>query len=77
MQIEAILNKYGNDLNTPLEEISEDAINIILYGSEESFKLLHSPTGNSSNYFLNFEGIVNYISAHQSESSFKKSTKLG
>jgi excinuclease ABC subunit A len=72
MQIEAILHKYGNDLNTPLEEISEDAINIILYGSDESFKLMHSHSGNTSNYFLNFDGIVNYISAHQNESTSKK-----
>ncbi len=72
LQIEAILHKFGNDLNTPLEEISEDALNIILYGSEESFKLSHPVPGSSSNYFLNFEGIVNYINAHQSESTSKK-----
>lgn len=72
MQIEAILHKSGNDLNTPLEEISEDALNTILYGSDESFKLLHYIPGSSSNYFLNFEGIVNYITAHQNESTSKK-----
>ncbi len=72
MQIESILHKFGNDLNTPLEEISENAINTILYGSEESYKLLHSQPGSSSGYFLNFEGILNYISVHQSENTSKK-----
>ena len=31
-QIEAILNKYDNTLKTPVEEISEDAMQEILYG---------------------------------------------
>lgn len=72
MQIEAILHKYGVDLSVPLEEIPEEAINTILYGSDESFKLLHSPLGNTSNYFLNFDGIVNYITVHQTESTSKR-----
>jgi len=72
MQIEAILNKYGADINTPLEDIPEEAINIILYGSDESFKLVHSPLGITSNYFLNFAGILSYITMHQTESTSKK-----
>jgi len=72
MQVEAILHKYGIDLDTPLEEIPEDAINTILYGSDESFKLLHSPLGATSNYFLSFDGIVSYIVMHQSENTSKK-----
>lgn len=72
MQVEAILSKYGADLNTPIEEIPEEAINTILYGSEESFKLVHSPLGADSNYFLSFDGIVSYINMHQTESTSKK-----
>lgn len=72
MQVEAILHKYGVDINTPLEEIPEEAINTILYGSDESFKLLHSPLGSSSNYFMSFDGIVSYITMHQTESTSKK-----
>jgi excinuclease ABC subunit A len=75
MQIESILHKYGADLNTPLEDIPEEAINVILYGSDESFKLLHSPLGSTSNYFLNFDGIVSYITIHQTESTSKKAQK--
>jgi excinuclease ABC subunit A len=71
-QIEAILHKYGYSLDTPVEEFSEEALNTILYGSDESFKLLHSPAGTSSGYFLNFDGIVNYIISQQNENTSKK-----
>ncbi len=71
-QIEAILHKYGLTLETPVEEFSEEALNTILYGSDESFKLLHSPAGTSSGYFLNFDGIVNYIISQQNENTSKK-----
>lgn len=71
-QIEAILHKYGYSLDTPVDEFSEEALNTILYGSDESFKLLHSPAGTSSGYFLNFDGIVNYIISQQNENTSKK-----
>lgn len=71
-QVEAILHKMGFDIDTPIEELSEEAINAILYGSDESFKLLHTPIGGGSNYFLTFDGIVTYITSQQSESTSKK-----
>ncbi|MBN2215580.1 MAG: excinuclease ABC subunit UvrA [Bacteroidales bacterium] len=60
-QIEAIAKKYGFTLNTPVKDIPEEGMNVILYGSEETFKLENTPLGLSSSYFLSFEGIVNYI----------------
>lgn len=60
-QIEAIGRKYGFTINTMIKNIPEEALKIILYGSEESFKLENTPLGISSNYFLSFEGVVNYI----------------
>ena len=66
-QLEAIAAKYKFTLDTPIKNIPEKALNIILYGSDESFKLLNTPLGRSSNYFLSFEGIVNYISNFQQE----------
>lgn len=71
-QIEAILHKYGLTLDTPVEDFSEEALNTILYGSDESFKLLHAPAGTTSGYFLNFDGIVNYIISQQNENTSKK-----
>ncbi len=66
-QLEAIAAKYKFTLDTPVKDIPEKALNIILYGSDESFKLLNTPLGKSSNYFLSFEGIVNYINTFQQE----------
>jgi len=63
-QIEAITSKYNIDLNTPVKNIPEEVLNKILYGSEETYKLTSSPLGNSSNYFLSFDGIINYIQNH-------------
>jgi excinuclease ABC subunit A len=60
-QIESIGRKYDFTLNTPFNKIPEEAVKILLYGSEESFKLENTPLGNTSNYFLSFEGVVNYI----------------
>lgn len=60
-QIEAIGRKYGFTIDTPVYTIPEEALKIILYGSEESFKLENTPLGNTSNYFLSFEGVVTYI----------------
>ncbi len=60
-QLEAVANKYGFTLETPIREIPAEAFEKILYGSEESFKLQNTPLGTSSNYFLSFDGIVNHI----------------
>jgi len=68
-QLEAIAAKYKFTLDSPIKDIPETALNIILYGSDESFKLINTPLGMSSNYFLNFEGIINYIGNYQTDSS--------
>jgi excinuclease ABC subunit A len=59
-QLEAIAVKHHFTLNTPIDEIPDDAMNIILYGSDESFKLPSVP-GGLSNYFLSFDGILSYL----------------
>lgn len=56
-QIEAIGAVHGFNLNTPFEEIEEDAVNVILYGSEELFKVQTE----AGNYDTNFEGIATFI----------------
>lgn len=74
-QIESIAKKYGFTLNTPIKDIPEEGLNIILHGSEESFKLENTPLGLSSNYFLSFEGIMNYI-ANRNNGYGKKKEKM-
>ncbi|MCF8302207.1 MAG: excinuclease ABC subunit UvrA [Bacteroidales bacterium] len=68
-QVEAIGQKYGFDLNTPVKDIPESAINTILYGSNEVIHVKNEYLGVTSSYNLNFEGIVNFISNHSNSSS--------
>lgn len=60
-QLDAVAEKYGFRLDTPINKIPGDALEKVLYGSDESFKLQNTPLGTSANYFLSFDGIVNYI----------------
>jgi excinuclease ABC subunit A len=60
-QIEAIADKNGFTLDTPIKEIPEEALNKVLYGSDEVLKLSNTPLGMTSNYFLTFEGVVNFV----------------
>lgn len=66
-QLEAIATKHEFSLSDPIESIPEDAMNVILYGSEEQYKLKHASMGLSSSYFLSFEGVVNFVQNHQNE----------
>jgi len=66
-QLEAISEKYNFTLNTPIKKISGDAINTILYGSDEMLKIKNMSYENgaaqhiSTDYTLSFEGIVNFL----------------
>ena len=60
-QLEAIGTRYGFTLDTPISEIPENAMSIILYGSSESFTVTREYLGTQSTYSSPFEGIVNVI----------------
>ncbi len=68
-QMEAIGEKYGFDLNTPISEISEQGMNVILYGSEEVFRVKNDYLGVTSTYSLNFEGIVSFINSQHADAA--------
>jgi excinuclease ABC subunit A len=63
-QIEAIGERYKFTLDTPFEDIPEEAVNILLNGSEELFTI-KSDT-NANGYSAAFDGIATHI-ARQSE----------
>jgi excinuclease ABC subunit A len=75
-QIEAIAEKNGFTLDTPIKDIPEDALNKILYGSDEVLKLSNTPLGMSSNYFLTFEGVVNFVGNVETINGKKEGTKI-
>ena len=68
-QIEAIGEKYGFGLNTPIGDIPEHAINTILYGSDEVIRVKNDYLGITSSYSLNFEGIVSFINSQSAETA--------
>ncbi|MDD4215950.1 MAG: excinuclease ABC subunit UvrA [Bacteroidales bacterium] len=65
--LEAVADKMGFSLKTPINELNEEAIDAVLYGCSESLRLKNTPLGESSNYIVSYEGIVNQIKAKQDE----------
>lgn len=67
-QIEALLEKYDCQLNTPVALLPQDALEEILNGSDERLNIKNHSLGNS-NYFLTYEGILKYIEMQQDHSA--------
>ena len=76
IHIEAIVEKYGFTIDTPIGDISEDVLNIILYGSDEPIKLNTSSFGVASEYSLTFEGVINFLGNQDTSDSVKLSARL-
>ena len=75
-QIQAIGKKFDFNLNTPLEDISEEALNIILYGSDDVLLVDQQFTsGDSGKHQLNFEGIISFISAQMEDENVSSRIK--
>ncbi|MBA6316381.1 excinuclease ABC subunit UvrA [Cellulophaga baltica] len=60
-QIDTIGQRYKFDINTPIEKISEEAINVLLNGTVESFDLDSKTLGVKRTYKIDYEGISNFI----------------
>ncbi|NLJ19580.1 MAG: excinuclease ABC subunit UvrA [Bacteroidales bacterium] len=67
-QVEAILEKYGCQLKTPIKEIPDEAIDEIMNGSEEPLMIKNHSLG-ITNYSLNYDGILKYIEMQQDENA--------
>ncbi len=59
--LEALGEKNGFTVDTPVGEIADEAVRKIFFGSDEVLKLSNTPLGVTSNYFLTFEGVVSYV----------------
>jgi len=60
-QIDAILQKYELNIKTPIKDIPQDALDEILYGSLESVKISKELVHTSSDYFIEYDGVVKYL----------------
>ncbi len=66
-QLEAIAERYKFDLADPIQKIPEEAMDVILNGSDEPLKIKNTPLGLSSNYFLSFPGVVAHLHADNTD----------
>ena len=66
-QLEAIGLKYGYTLDTPLKDFTDEALDVILYGTNETFDIKRETLGVTSTIKVNFEGIVNFIEEQNNE----------
>jgi len=71
-QIEIIGKKYNFDLKTKIKDIDPSAIDAILYGIKDSFKLQNKNIGITKKYEIDFEGIVNFIEAEYAHNKSKR-----
>lgn len=63
-QIEAICEKYGVTLKTPVKDLPDEALDEIMNGTDERLQIKNASLG-ASNYFLSYEGVAKYISLQQ------------
>lgn len=73
-QLEAIGQKYDFDLDTSIHDMPQEAIDIILYGSTEVIQVYKESLGVTSQYSINFEGVISFIE-NQNQISTSESIK--
>ena len=60
-QIDALLKKHDCELKMPIEDIPEDAMHEVLYGSLEDVRIDKEVVHTSSDYFVAYNGVVKYL----------------
>ena len=60
-QIKTILRKFGHKLSDPVEKLSKEAIDMILFGGKEKFSEKSEVIGVTRDFSIDFDGIVNFI----------------
>ena len=60
-KIEAVLKKYDCQLKTPIDQLPDDAMSELLYGSLDNVRIDKDVVHTSSDYFVAYEGIVKYL----------------
>ena len=60
-QISSILAGYECDIKTPINEIPEEALNEILYGTLEPVRIDKELIHTSSDYFVDYDGVIKYL----------------
>lgn len=61
-QIEMIADRYNFNITDSLDSIPKKAMDIILYGGNETYEVTSKTMGLTRNYKIDFEGIISFIS---------------
>lgn len=72
--LESIAEKYGFSLKDPIETIPEEALNVILNGTDERICVKNNSLG-ASQYAYAFEGVIRYIEMQQEGDTSASSQK--
>ncbi len=73
-QIEAICEKHGVTVKTPIKDIPQEALDEIMFGTDERLQIKNESLG-SSNYVVAFEGVAKYIEMQQDSDSSASAQK--
>ncbi|WP_319501132.1 excinuclease ABC subunit UvrA [uncultured Draconibacterium sp.] len=74
-QIEALGERHGFTLKTPVKDIPEEGLNEVLFGTNDRIQLKNTPLGNSLNYMMSYDGVIKYIDNQREESTSKTAQK--
>ncbi len=57
--VETVARRYGLSTHVPVEELSQEQLNIILYGNEDGLKTAHRDRyWRATDYYTSFEGVI-------------------
>ena len=59
--IETVLEQYGYTIDTPVEELSDEALDAVFNGTPELLRIPAARMGRSDDYYADFGGVVKYI----------------
>lgn len=59
--IETVLEQYGYTIDTPVEDLSDEALDAVFNGTPELLRIPAARMGRSDDYYADFGGVVKYI----------------
>ena len=69
MYFQGLSEHFGFSLDTPIEDLDPKIVDILLYGTQEKFKMTRKNEYGSGTYHTTFEGVVNNLSRRFRETS--------
>ncbi len=64
-QMEALLERHGVTMQTPLKDVPDEAIDEILNGSPERLRIPAATAHTTNDYYIEYDGLIKYIQMMQ------------